>query len=193
MNARICAFAGSVVLVLLAVGSVRAQKKMAPDEMIAAIKPGQWVKVEGTSIGDSSVMCEEVQLLIGNFLDDDWSIIGLVRTIDQENRKLEILRLPIKVDDDAEFEHKGKDHGFDMADLKTGMFLEIGGTYLKDGTFLANEVEDKSTRLAKGPELKKEIKVEGEVEKVDPVKHRFILMGITFQITEGTRNRSVIQ
>jgi predicted RNA-binding protein len=188
MNAQIRTFAGLVALALVAVGSVRAQKRMTPDEMIAALKPGQWLKVEGITQGDSSVICEEIQLLIGDFLDDEWSVVGVVQKIDKENRIIEILRLPIKIDEDAEFEHKGK--GFKgIADLKVGMFLEVGGTYLKNGTFLASEVEDKSAKQEK----ENEIRVEGKVEKVDAAKHKFTLMGIAFQITDKARGRSAIK
>ena len=105
---------------------------MTLDEVFSALKPGQWVKVDGTAESDSLIMCNEMKILIGDFLDDDWSLTGVVRKIDKENRELEILRLPIKIDDDADFE-SDEDRGFaGIADLKVGMFLEVGGTYLKD-------------------------------------------------------------
>jgi hypothetical protein len=188
MNARIRLFAGLVALALVQVGSVRAQKRMTPEEMLSALKPGQWVKVEGTAQGDSSVICEEVHILVGSFLDDEWSIIGVVRAVEQENRKLEILRLPIRIDEDAEFERKNKDHGFGIADLKVGMFLEVGGTYLKDGTLLANEVEDKSAKQEK----EYEIRAEGRWRKsMLPITN--LPYGIAFQITDKARGRSAFK
>jgi hypothetical protein len=169
------------------------QTKLTPKEMIAALKPGQWVKVDGTVRNDSSIMCDEIKILIGDFLDDDWSLRGIVQKLDKGSRKLEILRLSIKIDEDARFEGD-EDTGFaGIADLKVGMFLEVGGTYLKDGTFLAVEVDDKSERLEEDSELKNAIKAEGKVEKVDAANYSFTLMGAKFQVTESTKSRSVIK
>jgi predicted RNA-binding protein len=194
MNGRIYVFAaGIVALVLVAVGEGEVQTKMTSKEMIAALKPGQWVKVKGTVQSDSVIACNEMRILIGDFLDDDWSVTGAVRKIDQENRKIEILRLPIKINEDAKFESDEDESFAGIADLKAGMFLEIGGTYLKDGIFLAGEVDDKSERLEEEPELKHEIRAEGKVEKVDAANHRFTLMGMAFQITAETKSRSVIK
>jgi hypothetical protein len=194
MNARIHVFAaGLVALALVAVDAGEVQTKMTPKEIVAALKPGQWVKVDGTVRSDSSIMCDEIKILIGDFLDDDWSLKGIVQKLDQENRKLEILRLSIKIDEDARFE-SDEDKGFaGIADLKVGMFLEVGGTYLKDGTFLAVEIDDKSERLEENPELKNVIQAEGKVEKIDAANHSFALMGAKFQVTASTKSRSVIK
>ncbi|MCI0695845.1 DUF5666 domain-containing protein [candidate division KSB1 bacterium] len=196
MNGRIHVFAaGLVASALVAVGAGEVQTKMTPKEMIAALKPGQWVKVKGTALSDSLITCNEMRILIGDFLDDDWSVTGVVRKVDQENRKLEIWRLPIKINEDAKFESdEDEDKNFaGIADLKVGMFLEIGGTYLKDGIFLAGEIDDKSERLEEEPELKHAIRAEGKVEKVDAANHRFTLMGMAFQVTASTSSRSVIK
>jgi Domain of unknown function (DUF5666) len=193
-NARIHAFAAGVIaLALVAVESGEVQTKMTPKEMIAALKPGQWVKVKGTMQNDYVITCNEMRLLIGDFLDDDWSLRGIVQKLDQENRKLEILHLSIKIDEDASFEGDEDESFAGVADLKVGMLLEVGGTYLKDGTFLAAEVDDKSERLDEAPELKHEIMAEGKVEKVDAANNRFTLMGMTFQVIASTSSRSVIK
>lgn len=188
----VCA-AGLAALALAAVDASEVQTKMTPKEMIAALKPGQWVKVKGTVQNDSVIACNEMRILVGNFLDDDWSVTGVVRKIDRKNRILEILWLPIKIVEDAKFESDEDESFAGIADLQAGMSLEIGGTYLKDGTFLAGEVDDKSERLEEEPELKHEIKAEGKVEKVDAINHRFTLMGMVFQITASTRSRSMIK
>jgi hypothetical protein len=194
MNGRIHVFAAGVVaLALVAVGEGEVQTNITPKEMIAALKPGQWVKVKGTVQNDSAITCNEMRILIGDFLDDDWSVTGAVGKIDWESRKLEILRLPIKINEDAKFESDEDKNFAGIADLKVGMFLEISGTYMKDGIFLAGEVDDKSERLEEEPELKHEIRAEGKVEKVDTANHRFTLMGMAFQITAGTKSRSVIK
>ncbi len=194
MNGPIHVFAAGVVaLALAAVGAGEVQTKLTPKEMIAALKPGQWVKVKGTVQNDSLITCNEIRILIGDFLDDDWSVTGAVRKIDRENRQLEILRLPIKINEDAKFESDEDKNFAGIADLKVGMFLEVGGTYLKDGTFMSGEIDDKSERLEEKPELENEIRAEGKVEKVDAVNHRFILMGMKFKIDKTTRSRSVIK
>ncbi|MGH7456569.1 MAG: DUF5666 domain-containing protein [bacterium] len=193
MNARIRLFTGLVALALVAVGSGRDQTRMTPDEIVAALKPGQWVKVDGTTQSDSSIICKELRILIGDFLDDDWSITAVVRKIDAENRQIQIWRLPIKIAEDAEFESDEGSGFAGIADLQVGMFLEVGGTYLKDGTFISGEIDDKSEKLEEKPELENEVRAEGKVEKVDAVNHRFTLMGMTFKITEKTRSRSVIK
>jgi hypothetical protein len=105
---------------------------------------------------------------------------------------MEILHLPIKLQKDAEFQNDaGTFKSF--AGLKVGMLVELEGTYLKDGTFLAKEVEDESAKLAGKPGLKDEIQATGKVEKVNAAKRTVTLMGITFQLTDKTKGKSAIK
>jgi hypothetical protein len=71
--------------------------------------------------------------------------------------------------------------------------VEIEGTYLKDGTFLAKEVEDESQKVAEDSGLENTLEAEGKIEKVDAAKSTFTIMGITVKITDKTKSRSVIR
>jgi hypothetical protein len=182
------------IALLAAVSPSQAQTKttMSLTETLNILKPGQWVQLEGAIQKDFSVLCAEVQILTGDFLDDDWALAAVIQSLDKMQREAKILRLPIKFQKDTEFENDaGTFRSF--ADLKVGMLVELEGTYLKDGTFLAKEVEDESAKLAEKPRLKNEIQAEGKIEKVDVAKRVITLMGIPFQLTERTRCKSAIK
>lgn len=194
MKTRRRLFAAVVVALLLGLaGSGTAQiKQLTPEKVLASLKPGQWVQLEGVIQRGFTLDCSEVQILTGDFLDDDWGLTGVVRTIDKMQREARILSLPVKFDKDTEFENNtGKFGGF--ADLKVGMLVELEGTYLKDGTFLAKEVEDESAKMAKKPKMKNEIQAMGKVEKVDVVKRTITLMGVAFQLSDKTECKSAIK
>ncbi|MGH7494299.1 MAG: DUF5666 domain-containing protein [bacterium] len=177
------------LLAMTAPGRAQAKMWMTPAEVLAALKPGQWVKMEGTLQKDFSVWCTEVKILTGDFLDDEWSICTLVKKIDSEKQQVEIMQLPVSVQKDAEYQGELKS----FADVKVGMLLDVDGTYLKDGTFLANQVEDESSELEEKPEKANEVDVKGKVDKIDAAESTVTIMGITFRITEKTKSRSVIK
>ncbi|MCL4705888.1 hypothetical protein KJ068_12045 [bacterium] len=195
MKTRNRFFAAALGLLLLgAASSGWAQPKvwMTPAEIMAALKPGQWVQMEGTIQKDLTVMCTQLKIMTGDFLDDDWSLVGVVRKVDQEKQQMEIMRIPVKVHKDTEYENEaGTFKGFSQ--VKVGSFVEVEGTYLKDGTFLAKEVEDESQKLAEDSGLENTIEAEGKVEKVDVAKSTFTVMGMTIKITNQTKSRSVIR
>jgi hypothetical protein len=195
MKGHTAVMAALLVVFLLAPtvpGWTQAKMWMTPAEIMAALKPGQWVKVEGVVQKDFSVLSTQLQFMTGDFLDDDWSLTGVVRKVDPEKQEMEILRLPVKAQKDTEYENDaGTFKSF--AQVKTGMFLEIEGTYLKDGTFLAKELEDESEKLAEDSSLENSVEAEGKVEKVDVSGKTLTLMGITFQISDKTKSRSVIK
>jgi len=182
------------VLLLAAANPAAAQSKsrMTITEIMSTLKPGQWVQLEGAIQRDLSVLCSEVQILTGDFLDDDWGVSAVVRNIDRMKQEAQILRLPIKFKKDTEFQ---SDAGVfkSLADVKVGMLIELEGTYLKDGTFLTKEIENESAKLEKKPKLKDEIQAVGKVEKVDAAKRTITLMGITFQITDKTEGKSAVK
>lgn len=183
-----------VVLLLATASSGLAQAKvwMTPAEIMAALKPGQWVQMEGTVQQDLTVMCTQLKFMTGDFLDDDWSLVGVVRKVSQEKQEMEIMRIPIKVHKDTEYENEdGTFKGFSQ--VKVGSFVEIEGTFLKDGTFLAKEVEDESQKMAEDAGLENTLEAEGKIEKVDAAKSTFTVMGITVKITNQTKSRSVIR
>jgi hypothetical protein len=185
-----------IALLLVAVHQSGAQTKgrMTTADIFAALKPGQWAQLEGTVRPDSSIICTEIKLLTGDLLDDDWEITGVIRKVHQEKQEVEILRVPIKVQQDTEFKDKaGTLKSF--ADVKTNFLVQAEGTYLKDGTFLARQIENKSPEPGQpaDPELMKEIEVVGRIEKIDPTNRTITLMGISFQLTDRTKGKSAIK
>jgi predicted RNA-binding protein len=186
----------SVLLALLLVavrhGGAQVKGRMTTVDILAALKPGQWVELEGTARPDLSVLCTEIKLLTGDLLDDDWKITGIIRRIDKEKHEIEIGRLPIKVQSQTEFDDDyGKFKSF--ADMKTNMLIQVEGTYLKDGTFLANEIENDSAKLLEKPERKDRLEVRGRVENIDPTSRTITLMGMSFQLTDRTKGKSAIK
>jgi predicted RNA-binding protein len=195
MKIRSQVFTGVLVaLLLVVVYSSVAQKKgsMPAADILAALKLGQWVVLEGPVQRDLSVQCTKLKLLTGDLLDDDWKIIGTIRKVDKQKQAIEILRLPIKVPPEVEFKDvDGKLKSF--ADVKFNMFVQAEGTYLKDGTLLAKQIKNEAAKLVVKPHLKDEIEARGKVEKIDPTNRTITLMGITFQLTDGTQGMSALR
>jgi predicted RNA-binding protein len=195
MKIRSQVFTGVLVaLLLVGVYSSVAQKKgsMPAADILAALKLGQWVVLEGPVQRDLSVQCTKLKLLTGDLLDDDWKIIGTIRKVDKQKQAIEILRLPIKVPPEVEFKDvDGKLKS--LADVKFNMFVQAEGTYLKDGTLLAKQIKNEAAKLVVKPHLKDEIEARGKVEKIDPTNRTITLMGITFQLTDGTQGMSALR
>jgi hypothetical protein len=183
-----------VALLLVVVCSSVAQIKggMTTADIFGALKPGQWVVLEGTVKQDFSVLCTNVQLLTGDLLDDDWKFTGIIRRVDKEKQTIEILRLPVKIQPEAEFRDK-EEKLKSFADVKANMLVQVEGTYLKDGTLLAKQIDNESAKLTGKPQAKDKIKARGKVEKIDSTKRTLTLMGITFQLTDGTQGMSAIR
>ncbi len=179
----------SLFLAAATPGSAQSKVWMTPAEITAALKPGQWVKLEGSVQKDFSVQCKELKILTGDFLDDEWSISMIVKKIDPDKQQVEIMHLPIKIKQDAEYQGALKS----FSDVKVGMYLDVNGTYLKDGTFLAKQVEDESFKLVEKPETASEIDIKGKIEKLDKANNSITIMGTTVRITEKTKSRSVIK
>jgi hypothetical protein len=181
-------------LLLVVVYSSVAQIKsgMTTADILGALKPGQWVVLEGNVQQDFSVLCTEIKLLTGDLLDDDWKLTGIIRSVNKEKQVIEILRLPVKIQSEAEFRDK-EEKLKSFADLKANMLVQIEGTYLKDGTLLAKQIDNESAKLTEKPQAKDKIKARGKVEKIDSTKRTITLMGITFQLTDGTQGMSAIR
>jgi hypothetical protein len=181
-------------LLLVVVYSSVAQIKsgMTTADILGALKPGQWVVLEGNVQQDFSVLCTEIKLLTGDLLDDDWKLTGIIRSVNKEKQVIEILRLPVKIQPETEFDDDdGKMKSF--TDVKTNMLVEVEGTYLKDGTLLAKQIANESAKLTEKPKAKDKIEARGKVEKIDSTKRTITLMGITFQLTDGTQGMSAIR
>ncbi|MCI0694745.1 DUF5666 domain-containing protein [candidate division KSB1 bacterium] len=195
MKSRLYVFAVLLAAQLLAtISSAQAQAraKMTPEEILAAIKPGKWVQLEGVIQRDFSVLCTEAKILTGDFLEDDWSITAVARNIDKARQEFKVLLLPVKTHNNTEYETKvGAFKSF--ADMKPGIMVEVDGTYLKSDTMLAVEIEDVSSELIAEPGLENQVEAVGKVEKVDISNRTVTLMGITFHIINKTWLKSAIK
>jgi hypothetical protein len=73
------------------------------------------------------------------------------------------------------------------------MLVKIEGTYMKDGIFLAKEVDNRTKKLKAEPEFDTMLEVVGKVEQVDEAKRMITVMGIQFHVTEETEGKSLIK
>lgn len=195
MNRRIhllVIIAVALLSITVSFQEAQAGKKMKMAEILEALKPGQWVELEGVVQRDLTALCSKVKFLTGDFFDDDWEVRGLVRTVNKTNQEIEIMRLPVKVHKDTEFKY-GAETFNSFADLKTDMLVNVEGTYLKDGTFLAKQVEDKAEKLGRKPDLKNEVQVVGRIGSVDTMKGTVTVMGILFKLTDRTSGKSAFK
>ncbi len=180
------------LLMAPATGRCQTGRKSPGTDPLARVKVGDWIQLEGTIQGNSPVACIEVRLLTGDFLDDDWSVQGTVRTIDPARREFVIAGLRVHVTENTTFENpSGTFRGF--SDLRPGILVEVEGTYLKNGRFLAAEVDDESDEIARAPAIRNRIRVVGRAERVDIRKRLIAAVGTVFQLTEKTQVRSVIE
>lgn len=163
------------------------------DDVLKSAKPGQWMEISGTAQMDNSVMATKVKILTGDFADDDWEVYGKVRRIDPAGKQFDMLNLRIRTNDDTSYESADDSGNFNkFSDLKTGLLVEAEGTLLKDGTFLADEVQDESSDPKKA-EKQNLVKFKGKVQSVNREKRAIVLLGVTFYLNEQTKIRSAIK
>jgi hypothetical protein len=181
----------AAVLTIWLLGNIplTAQDKWTPADIMAKAKPGMWVKLEGMVQEDLSVLAGEIRFLTGDFMDDDWELKAKVDTVGPAENSFQVLAIPVKVTRETDF-----DKGIrSMDDIKPGMFIELEGTYLKDGVFLAKEIEDVTDRKKNRLPSERKIEAVGKVGQVDETKGTISVMGIQFYITEKTEGRSPIR
>jgi hypothetical protein len=172
---------------------LRAQKikKWTLAEIITNAKPGQWVEIDAVIRKDQSVLALEIEFPTGDFMDDDWKLLAKVRAITPTKNEFQVLSVPVKVTKNTEFD---EEEGIkSLEDIKPEMLVKIEGTYMKDGIFLAKEVEDKTKKLKAEPEFDRMLEVVGKVGQVDEARRIITLMGIQFHITEETEAKSLIK
>ncbi len=167
--------------------------KRAPEKVLAALKPGLTVKISGTIQKDFSALCLDIKTLPADlFKEDDWEITAPARKIDSEKREFALMLVPIKLQPTTKFKDKsGVFKSFD--DLKTDMLVEAGGTYLKDGTFLATKIENVSSETILKPEKQNEVQVKGKIEKIDAVRRTVHVAGVTFSIVNETEFKTALK
>jgi len=186
------ALVATAMLLALAPGRGEAGRPARAVDHLANLKLGHWIQIEGAARGTEPALCTDVRLLTGDFLDDDWSIEGTVQAVDVKKREIIISGVHVQVPENVSFESSSKAFkGF--LDIVPGMLLEVGGTYLRNRIFLAKEIDDESDDNERKPWGRDQILIVGKIEGVDSRKRLLSAMGFTFQVTEKTRLRSVIQ
>jgi hypothetical protein len=186
---------GCAALALGVAGAARAQSGGGgtPAELMSALKVGQWVKIEGPAGNTPSVQCSEAKMLTGDFRDGDWQITGDVRSVNAAKGTFTVFTTPCKLAEGCTFKSK-KSPGFkSLAQVKPGMYVNVEGTFLRDGTFLAQKVADKADELEEKPDHKGLVRLRGRIDKLNPAAQSVTVMGITFQINSRTQAKSVIR
>jgi hypothetical protein len=187
--------AASLLLALSAgrapAGPAPAGKNGAADPL-ATLKVGHWVRLEGALQADSTALCDELWLLTGDFLDDDWSLRGYVTAVDTSRKEFVIGGVRIQVTEDTGFDSPKRTFR-KFSDLRAGSLLEAEGALLKNRRFLAREVDDESDDRTPIPWTRNRIRVVAKVERVDARRRLVTAMGFVFQLTDRTRIRSVIE
>ncbi len=193
MKNRIALWAGLMIALVAGFAAVsHAQSTtLSKVDLFKALKPGQWVQIEGVPQRDMSVLATEVKILTGDFRDDDWEVFGAVRTLNRGLKEFEILSLKIKTNDETDYQVKDKDRQFTkFEDMKTGMLVEVEGSFLKDGNFMAEEIQDETVKKADEAGT---VTFLGKAEKVDATRRMITLMGATFLVNDQTHMRSAIK
>ena len=186
---------GCGVLLVWSATAARAQSGRAgtPAELLSALKVGQWVKIDGPTANTAMVQCSHAKMLTGDFLDGDWQISSNVRRVDPAKGTFTVFTLPCKLGENCTFKSK-KNPGFkSLAQVKPGMYLNVEGTFLRDGTLLAQKVGDKADELEDKPDHAGLVRLRGRIDKLDASAKTVTVMGITFQINSHTQAKSVIQ
>ena len=182
----------ALVLIGSGAGRGRHATQGAAAERLSSLRAGRWIQLEGVVEGASSVSCTEMGQLTGDFLDDDWSVRGTVRSIDAGRGEFSIGACRVRVSDKTVYDNpRGTFKG--LSDLRPGMVVEVGGTFLQSRILLAAEVDDESDELVHRPRLKDRIAVVGKIDRIDAPGRLITVMGIGFRVTEKTRLRSVIE
>ena len=180
------------VLSAMATGRAQGAAAATVADPLATFKSGQWIKLLASAPGASPAPCTQLKLLTGDFLDDDWALRGTVKTVGPERREFTIGECRVQVTDNTTYDSPNRNfEGY--SDLRPGSYVEVEGTFLKNRTFLAAEVDDESDELARQPKMKDQIEMVGRLERVDPRRGIITIMGCDFQVTSRTQLRSVIR
>ena len=159
-------------------------------DVLATLKTGQWIRIEGVLLKDRTLQCTEIKILTGDFLDDDWALTGQIDDVDVRNRRISIGPISVHVAEDAAIEGLNG-HG-SFASIRRDMIVEVDGTYLKDRTFLAMDVDDESDEISfRSGEQR--LRVVAKVEAADPGRRRLHAMGLVFILSDETQMKSVIR
>ncbi len=172
-----------VLMFIFGVGSIASAQSL--HNFLDQLKVGEWVEVEGVPQNDASLLIEEIKVIYGELEEDDYEINGIVDTVLPGEKKIFILNLPVVFDKYTEYDDK-HDAINAFADIKTGNYVEIEGSFLRDSTFLAKEIGLKKSK-------KKEQNIfewRGKVQSVNPANNSLVILGHTVILTPGTKIKS---
>lgn len=181
----------AVLLIAPAVSHAKSTRHGRKADVLTTLKTGQWIRIEGVLNKDHTVQCREIKILTGDFLDDDWAITGQIDEIDARTRRLTIGAMAIQVAEDAVVEGQ-KGRIVPLSEIRRGMIVEVDGTYLKNRTFLAGDVDDESDEISY-PAGEQHLRIVARVEATDPGRRRLHAMGMVFVLTDATQVKSVIR
>jgi hypothetical protein len=180
------------VFMLTIIAPLHAQKPPSGGATINTLKVGQWLKIQGLPRPDQSVTTTKIKLVTGDFKNDDWQVFGPARALDNTKKEFMILSLRIKASEETEYTTEALDAEVkNFADLKSGMLVEVEGTFLKDGIFLATEVKDETAST--DAEDAEEVEFFGKIDKIDTLKRTITMLGVTFHITDATKLKTALK
>ena len=182
----------ALILVAFLIGPGQGAKVASATDRLASLKVGQWVQIKGGLRADSTSRCDELKIMTGDFLDDDWALKGFIQALDAAKQEFTVNGIGVQVTEGTRFDSQVRTFQA-FSDLRMGQLVEVEGTYLKSGKFLANEADDESDDLARRPWTRGQIMIVGRIERVDSRKHLISAMGMVFEVTETTRLRSAIE
>ena len=185
-------WAGAAALLLMLPTSSSASQGPGSD-LFSALKPGQWIQLEGVPQRDGSVLCTEVKIITGDFMDDDWELRAVVRRVDPTTRQFAVGRYPIRLKETTEFDDDGVGKLKGFSDLRVGMLVQVEGTYMRDGSFLCDDVNDEGARRVKKPDIDGKVQIQGKIERVDPARRSITAMGTPFVVSGNTKVKSAIK
>ena len=181
------------VLLLLPITAAwpQARGQLTLAQAFDTMKPGQWIRVDGTSqISPTgpTIQSYGLKLMTGDIKENAWSIRGTLRDVDRANRTLKVGSYRIQLVDKPKFSAPVRT----IADLKPGMLVKVEGTYQKGAGFLAGKVNDESDVVSRKPGIENRLRVQGKIERVDPAKRIVTMMGTAFVVTDHTQVTSVV-
>lgn len=182
----------ALILVVSMIGHGQGAKIASATDRLTTLKVGQWVQIRGGLRADSTSRCDELKILTGDILDDDWALKGSVQALNPAKLEFTLNGVGIQVTEDTNFDSPVRPFRA-FSDLRMGQIVEVEGTYLKNGRFLAKEVDDESDEMARRPWAQGQIMLVGRIERVDARKRLVSAMGMVFEVTENTRLRSAIE
>lgn len=175
-----------------AAGWTQPVKPRAVADPLAGLRVGQWITLEGVQQGARTVSCTSLRRLVGDLLDEDWSLKGLVKAVDAGRQEFSISGCRVRVNEHTIYGHPKKTFTR-FSDIREGMVIEAEGPFLQNGVLLAAEMDEESHELVRHPNLRSQIELQGKIERLDVRKRLVTVMGIDFQVSEKTRVRSAIQ